>query len=341
MDTSPLTVLITAYNAEPYLRAALDSVLAQQGCHFQVLIVEDCSTDDTPAILAAYDDPRLRVVHNPTNLGQNESLNKGLSLIETEFIARMDADDIALPGRFERQLAFLRQHPDYAVVGCQSTIIDEHGTIVRHARMPMTWAEAIYWLVFERAVVPHPGATMRRSAVEEVGRYDDIFAQDYQLWGKLMTAGYRITNLPDTLLHYRLHSNQKTALTNERKWNTSGILSDVLAQHLPEEQVEPIILWSDYLYWGLRDEWADAPPATPLDDVLQTVAGLFDLAADALTPMLVNLLLNAAGTAADQGHQHRARQLYRQAVRQLTCKTLGYRRVLPKLLYTPWKLIKP
>ncbi|TNE70794.1 glycosyltransferase family 2 protein, partial [bacterium] len=106
-ESPVITCLMSVYNGEEFLREAMDSILDQTYTNFEFLIINDGSTDDTVPIIESYDDPRIRLIHNEVNIGLTKSLNKGIGLAKGEYIARMDADDISLPERFERQIEVL------------------------------------------------------------------------------------------------------------------------------------------------------------------------------------------------------------------------------------------
>src|SRR5436189_1588624 len=120
-----VTFLMSTWNGAEYLRPALDSLLAQTFEDFAVLVVDDCSPDDSADIAESYGDPRVRVQRLQANRGQTGALNHGLSLVETEWIARIDQDDLAAPARLERQLEYVRSHPDTVAVGSWADFVDE------------------------------------------------------------------------------------------------------------------------------------------------------------------------------------------------------------------------
>ncbi len=122
-----VTILMSVYNGERYHKEAVDSILTQTFTNFAFLIIDDALTDRTSEILQNYDNPRIRIVTNEENPGLTKSLNKGLALAKEKYIARMDADDISLLERFEKQIAFFETHPDIALVGTSYKEIDYKG----------------------------------------------------------------------------------------------------------------------------------------------------------------------------------------------------------------------
>jgi glycosyltransferase involved in cell wall biosynthesis len=209
MTTSPsISVVVPVYNASRYLRAAIGSVLAQTCRDFELIAVDDGSKDDSKAILEslAAADPRLRIVSRP-NTGIVGALNDGLAAAQGEFVARMDADDLALPARFETQLAYLRAHPECVALGTDILYTDPEGDpLIRHR--PALEHDAILAQLLDGngGALIHPTVIFRRAAVEQVGRYRQQFnwIEDLDLFLRLSDVG-RLANLPEVFLHYRQH----------------------------------------------------------------------------------------------------------------------------------------
>lgn len=205
------------HNGARYLLAAVDSVLAQTHTDFEFIIIDDASQDETPALLAQLTDPRIRVITNGRNLGIAASLNHALSVATGRYIARMDADDLCMPERFARQVAFLDQHPNVGVVGTGAEVIDETGASRGNTHPLVLTDGAIRWLNFFGNPFIHPTVMMRRDVLVAVGGYDTAFvsAQDRDLWDRLLgiTQG---ANLPDILLKQRIHSHN-VSVTRSRE----------------------------------------------------------------------------------------------------------------------------
>lgn len=208
-ETPTITVLMAVHNGAATVREAIDSILAQTFTDFEVLIVDDASTDATPEILraAAAADPRVRIVRNAANLGLTRSLNRGLDLARGRYVARMDADDAALPERFARQVALLDAQPDVGVCGTWiETIGDPAGEVWD---FPADDAAIRCRMLFE-TVMPHATVMLRRAVFEAARlRYDPAFttAQDYDLWVRAAPFT-RFANVPEVLLYYRVHPEQ-------------------------------------------------------------------------------------------------------------------------------------
>ncbi|HEX2853353.1 MAG TPA: glycosyltransferase [Opitutaceae bacterium] len=203
-----ISVVIPVYNAARFVQSAIGSVLAQSFRDFELIAVDDGSTDSSKALLDALaaTDPRIRVISRP-NTGIVGALNDGLAAATGEFIARMDADDIALPTRFETQLAYLRAHPGCVALGTDILYTDPEGDPLTRHRPALTH-EAIVeqLLVGNGGALIHPTVIFRRQAVESAGRYRQQynFIEDLDLFLRLSEAG-RLANLPDVFLRYRQH----------------------------------------------------------------------------------------------------------------------------------------
>ncbi|WP_169981013.1 glycosyltransferase family 2 protein [Tautonia rosea] len=204
-----ISVLMPAYNAERYVEQAVRSVLGQTFTDFEFLIINDGSTDQTGAILErlAEEDERIRLVSRP-NTGYVAALNEMIGMARASLLARMDADDVALPERFERQVAYLQAHPDCLVVGSAVQVVDSDGDPLCVWNIDVSNHEQIdlHHLNGRRgAVLCHPSVLMRADAVRAVGGYRPELepAEDMDLYLRLAERG-RLANLTEPLLHYRM-----------------------------------------------------------------------------------------------------------------------------------------
>lgn len=212
MLTPRISVLMPVFNGERYLREAVDSILSQTLADFEFIIINDGSTDRSAEILSAYADPRLKIIHNHSNIGVSLSLNKGLDSALGEYVARMDSDDISLPERFARQVAFMDSHPEIAVCGTWVKVIDATGRIVRCRPTPTGEdLELNYW---RHNPLIHPSVMIRVSQLGEL-RYDGhiLYAQDFDLWFRIKSK-YNLRNIPEYLLLYRMHKENITKAKN-------------------------------------------------------------------------------------------------------------------------------
>jgi len=201
-----VTVLMSVYNGEKYLREAIESILNQTFKDFEFLIINDGSTDRTAEILQSYDDPRIKIINNEKNIGLTKSLNKGLKMARGEYIARMDADDISMPERLEKEVDFLETHRDYAVVGTFVKILNEHSGVIRLLDRPVEYAQIREFFRRDNCIA-HGSAMIRKNCILDVGFYDESMerSQDYDLWLRL-SEKYRLANIPEYLYIWRNHN---------------------------------------------------------------------------------------------------------------------------------------
>lgn len=200
-----VTVLLPVYNEERYLREALASVLAQTFVDFELLLIDDGSSDGSAKIAEECTDPRLRLELNDRNRGQPATLNRGLGLASGQYIARMDADDICLPRRLEEQVRFMDQHPQIGICGTAVRVLgsDEVWSC------PLEHEEIRCALLFYNAF-NHPTVMLRRDVFECFHLQYDVTtstAEDYDLWVRAVEVT-ETANLPDVLLEYRVHAEQ-------------------------------------------------------------------------------------------------------------------------------------
>ena len=200
---------MSVFNGERFLRDAIESILNQSFCDFEFIIIDDGSTESIGSILDWYQksDPRIRVYHQE-NRGLIESLNRACGLARGKYIARMDADDIAVPDRLAWQIGFMDRHPEVAVVGGAVEFIDQGGKILRVGRRPLHNDEIQRVILNQSGVMWHPSVLMRKAAFARVGGYRNVVdAEDYDLWLR-MAELFQLANLSEVLLKYRLHPGQ-------------------------------------------------------------------------------------------------------------------------------------
>jgi glycosyltransferase involved in cell wall biosynthesis len=210
-----VSVVLPVYNGAEFIVEAVTSVLEQSFRDFELLVIDDGSTDTTRELLAplAARDSRLHVLAEP-HRGLVGSLNHGIAVAQGSLIARMDADDAALPGRFAAQVAYLDAHPDCVVVGTSIIKVDSGGRAKSGKKAVPDWVLPTFEpLAFPPVIggVPHPTAMIRASALAQVGGYRPYFynAEDRDLWARLWSVG-RIHQLPDVALRYRVHAGSVT-----------------------------------------------------------------------------------------------------------------------------------
>ncbi|MBR3019922.1 MAG: glycosyltransferase family 2 protein [Clostridia bacterium] len=210
-----ISVIMATYNTEiPMLREAVDSILEQTFHDFEFLIIDDGSTNSSDEYLKSIQDERVKVIWNPRNMGVTKSLNVGLKQAKGKYIARMDADDIALPTRFEKEFAYMEAHPDAVVCGTR-TIIMKAGKKVqpKGTTKPEEMEDYRVRMLFMNPGPIHPTAMIRHETLlAHQILYDErlIHAQDYGMWEALSHHG-KIYNLDEALLCRRMHEKQITA----------------------------------------------------------------------------------------------------------------------------------
>ncbi|MGB0598531.1 MAG: glycosyltransferase [Rubripirellula sp.] len=192
-------------NGERYLEIAVESIRNQTFHDFEFIIVDDASTDSTPALLKAISDSRVRVITNAKASGISRSLNLAIDIARGRFIARMDADDVASPHRLAKQVDWLERHPATVLCGTFAERVDAEGSPLSKIRRPQTNVE-IQWHLLTANPFIHPSVMFCAKAFRDAGRYCTRLtcAQDYDLWCRLAQQG-ECCNLPDPLLKYRFH----------------------------------------------------------------------------------------------------------------------------------------
>lgn len=217
---APVVSVVMAVNRDDgFLTSAIDSVLAQSMENIELLVIaNNCSNELWAHLqLLAARDARLRPLRTP--LGQLPyNLNVGLHHARGEFVARMDADDLALPDRLGRQLRFLCANPGVSVVGGSYEHIDEHGRVIGRPAALRLEPDKIHARMPFESCLPHPTVMMRRADAIKVGGYAyGLYAEDWDLWLRMRRAGMRFANLPDLVLRYRIHAGQSTSLQATRR----------------------------------------------------------------------------------------------------------------------------
>lgn len=199
------------YNAMPFLTEALESIIHQTYSNLEILCINDGSTDETGEVLERYaqQDNRIRVVHNETNLKLIKTLNKGILLANGEYIARMDADDIAVSDRIQIQIDYLEQHPEIDVVCTASYNMTEEG-IVFSENLPRNYTPiGSLYASFMFVPIGHPEVTLKTKVLQDNSFKEEghaIHTEDYELWARLLRKGYRLVNISAKLHYYRINS---------------------------------------------------------------------------------------------------------------------------------------
>ncbi len=236
MSGPAVTVLLPVFNGARHLRESVASILRQRFCDFELLAIDDGSTDDSAALLFSFADPRVRVLRNEKNLGLVATLNRGLAEARGEWIARQDADDISAPGRLAAQMAFVRGNPSVPLIGSDAWLINDGGRFCGRWRTG-GHADLVSWDLCFRAPFAHGSALFRRDLVRErFSGYRDLHAcEDLDLWSRV-AAEFPVVTLRAPLVKYRLHdaSMMAAAATDEaRLGEVRTILKDHMAGVAP------------------------------------------------------------------------------------------------------------
>ena len=218
MAVPHISVLMANYNGERFLASAIVSLLEQSYRDFEIVVVDDGSTDSSPAILRAFvsQDPRVKGFFLPRNRGFASALNYGLLQVRGEYIARMDSDDLCHPDRLAKQVAYLKKHPEIFMLGCRSNDIDEQGAKLLSQDFPFYRGRVFLERCIKKGFYPllHPSLMVRRFCLEELNGYREIFpvGEDLDLYARMQDRyGAVFENLPEQLYSYRRYRQSLTA----------------------------------------------------------------------------------------------------------------------------------
>jgi len=214
--TAPIiSIILPVYNGELYLRSCIESILDQTFTDFELIIINDGSSDSSESIIKLFTDNRIQYVKNDRNLGLIYSLNRGIDIARGEFIARMDADDLAFPNRLMDQKKYLDTHPHCDLVAGQIEFINEKGECTGDwalDKKTTTYKSILNTMPFENCLA-HP-TIMGRSAIFKINKYDpkQVDIEDYHLWLKMLSLGIIIEKINHPVLYYR---NNPVSITNQ------------------------------------------------------------------------------------------------------------------------------
>lgn len=233
-----ISVIMSVYNGEEYLREAMDSILNQTFTDFEFIIVNDGSTDNSLKIIETYNDERIGIINNEKNIGLTKSLNKALKQAKGEYIARQDADDISLPNRFEKQMKYFEENPEVALLGTSAYIIDETGEIIQKC---VVLAKPSIKSLLKKNRFSHGSVMVKKEIVDKVGGYNDLlrYSQDYELWLRIAKC-YEVRNLTQMLYKLRSH-NENIRFMN---WEESALyhfFALKLARNDLDEEVSKVV----------------------------------------------------------------------------------------------------
>lgn len=243
-STPALSVVMSVYNAEAYLRPAIESILGQTFTDFEFIIIDDGSSDDSRDIIKSYGDSRIKLL-TQDNHGLVYSLNRGIKEAKAAYIARMDADDISHPSRFEEQMKVIASDPDLALVGSIFEMTDEHDRVLA-TFVPPTSDIDIKRALYLRNPLGHGSMIMAKAAVVAAGGYRDNVGpvEDYDLWIRLYELGGRFQSVPKALYSWRNNPAGVSWTTTEAQQSGAQKLRDELWQdhNLPDARLSRLIM---------------------------------------------------------------------------------------------------
>ena len=241
MTNPRVSILMPVYNVAPYLREAMDSILAQPFHDFELIVLDDCSPDNSAEILDTYTDERIVRYRGEKNMGLSNVLNVGMQLARGEFIARMDSDDISTPERLATQVAYLDAHPEVDLCSCSMELFGaKQETWVRETNVEDVKITALF-----HSPILHASSMWRREAFERVGlRFlqEMVPAEDYDMWTRAMVAGLRLVNIPEVMYLYRIHPSQATTQTDKTARKDREVKSNYLRMLYPEQDMSDVDL---------------------------------------------------------------------------------------------------
>jgi glycosyltransferase involved in cell wall biosynthesis len=234
------SVLLPVYNAGAALPEAIESILSQEEADFELIVVDDCSTDDSAQAIRRYaaSDARIRPIFHSRNAGLAVTLNEGVAAARSDLVVRMDQDDVSLPKRIGTLVEFMRQHPEIAVAGSFVYHMGRRPADDRLVRVPVEHAEIVRTLERDNCMY-HPSVILRRDAILGVGGYRTEFrnTEDYDLWLRVAKK-HRLANIPEPLLRYRF---SVAGMTLGRKWEQAvyARMAPISSRH-PEWSLERV-----------------------------------------------------------------------------------------------------
>lgn len=244
MAKPQITVLMPVYNAAPFLSQAIDSILNQTFENFEFLIIDDGSTDGSLDIIRSYTDSRIRLVEHKKNQGLIATLNEGIKLAEAPLIARMDADDISLPTRLEKQLKSLTENKDVVAVGSDATAISTDNRPL-YEQITLPSHEAIQRILAVACPFVHGSVVFRKDAVLQIGGYraEAYLVEDYDLWARLAKVG-KLANIKESLYQWRYNPTGESLSKSQKQKRALREVSDRVWAEFPAEGPAPRSVWA-------------------------------------------------------------------------------------------------
>lgn len=237
MNSPKISVLMPVYNAEKFLKEAIDSILNQTFTDFEFLIINDASTDRSKEIILSYKNPRIKYFENKKNLGQAVTLNRGLRYAKSEYIARMDADDISFPNRFELQYKEMQKDKEIVVLASFYDVVDETGKFLYTEKYTKTPEEIYYTLQF-RNCLGHPTVMFRKHIILDIldGYDEEHESEDYELWLRI-SSKYKISKINACLLKLRVSGNSRMGATGKLLNDDAMFIAKKNIESLTDEKI--------------------------------------------------------------------------------------------------------
>ena len=242
MNHPRVSILMPVYNVAPYLREAMDSILAQTFQDFELIVLDDCSPDNSAEILDTYNDMRIVRYRGEKNVGLGNVLNVGLAMARGELIARMDSDDISTPERLATQVAYLDAHPEVDLCSCGMELFGaKQETWVRETDVEDVKITALFY-----SPILHASSMWRREVFEHAGllyKQEMVPSEDYDLWTRAMAAGLKLVNIPEVMYKYRIHPSQATTNINRLIQKDREVILNYLNLIIGKHDSEELYLW--------------------------------------------------------------------------------------------------
>lgn len=229
-NSTLVSIIMPVYNNEKFILEAVDSIVKQTYADFELIIIDDASTDNTVNQIDSFRDNRIKLLQNHQHEGISSSLNKGIKLCNGELIARMDGDDVSSSSRLQKQVDYLKSNPDISICGSNIILINADGSFICEHNYNSDDEKIKTDLFFGKTSLAHPAIMFRKSMIEQFGTYDQSFdyAEDYELYCRL-SPNISFHNMQDHLLLYRQHS---ASVSNSHTYQQRMLARSALKEHI-------------------------------------------------------------------------------------------------------------
>jgi hypothetical protein len=242
-----VSVIMPLHNGERYVRQAIESLCAQTYPDWELIVVDDASTDNSYAIARSFKSPKIKTIRTDRNLGHAAAANRAIGISSGAYIARLDCDDVCLPQRLEKQVNFLQRHASIGVIGARAQTLDDNGCVVMEKPTPHPFPEEpshIAWRLLWHNCIVHSSVMLRKESFNEAGGYDETFwyASDHELWSR-MSFFSEFCQLPEVLVQYRQHGGAQTAtLGAEKQLNEKLLVCKRGFDRLLGREISPLVV---------------------------------------------------------------------------------------------------